>query len=202
MPYLKKGGPLGRLPPAQDLSQLLDKMWVVNRDRPYFPTYISNLDTDETWKMPTEIVKKMITQLQEYSGGSYYIDDPSPYESDDVGVLKRLYDQYMQFLKPVQSPTRQGKIMKLRKTLVLNHGDDVSGTTHYDSGHISYWSGNSANIVVSPDGTITAEDIVLCDTPLATAIRDSEEEWPDDLPIRNMLPGEEALHDAMRRMAR
>lgn len=101
MPYLKKGGPLERLPEADNLQEFLEKLWMSNRGRPYFPTYIGSPD-GESWEIPQHFRKKMVTQLQEFSGGAYNIDDPSPYTSDEIDPLKRLYDQYMTFLRPTQ----------------------------------------------------------------------------------------------------
>jgi hypothetical protein len=84
-------------------------------------------------------------------------------------------------------------------TLVLNHSDEVSGATHYDTGHIAYWSGNSAAVVAHPDGQITLESLADQQTPLATKMRDLEEnQWSTDAPpVRKMMPLEEALCDTL-----
>jgi hypothetical protein len=88
--------------------------------------------------------------------------------------------------------------MVLKMTLVLNHSDEVGGTTFYACGHIAYWSGNRGVVVVAPDGAVTIEDIRQGATDLARAIAacDQPEDW-EHTPTRDMLPMEEVLHEVM-----
>lgn len=101
MPYLKVGGPAERIPAANSLEEFLEKIWAVNRGRPYFPKFIASPEGQQ-WKLPQQAAQNMVAQIQEFSGGPAYFDDPSSFTSDEIDPLKKIYDRYMALLEPTQ----------------------------------------------------------------------------------------------------